>query len=69
MARRGQFSKAGVAYGIPLSVVHPIDNKMPPQFDPALSDPLLKLTDAQKQDLQDRIDDLTAVLRGEARLS
>jgi hypothetical protein len=65
MARSGQFSKSGVSYGVPLSFAHPTDNKMPPQFDPALDDPSLALTDIQKQELQDRIDDLYHVLQGE----
>jgi hypothetical protein len=68
MARSGSFSKSTVSYGVPLSFAHPTDNAMPPQFDPALDDPSLKLTDIQKQELQDRIDDLYGVLRGEAKL-
>jgi hypothetical protein len=66
MARRGSFSGSGLPqYGTPLSVVHPFDNKMPPQFDPALDDPTLKLTDQQKADLQAQIDDLYHTLQGQ----
>ena len=67
MARSGQFSKGGVPYGAPLSFIHPTDNQMPPQWDPALDDVNLALTELQKLELQDRIDDLTDTLRGEGR--
>ena len=63
--RQGSFSKGAVSYGQPLSFIHPIDNLMPPQWDTVLDDATLGLTDAQKQELQDRIDDLYATIRGE----
>lgn len=63
--RSGSFSRSGVSYGLPLSYVHPEDNKQPPQFVSELEDAALGLTLEQKQELQDRIDDLFATLRGE----
>lgn len=67
--RSGQFSQGGkiYGYGFPLSFVHPPDNKMPGQFIPEIEDAFLKLTLEQKMDLQNRIDDLYQVLRGERR--
>lgn len=65
IARRGSFTKAGVDYGIPLSFVHPQDNKMPGPFIPELQNAALSLTLTQQQDLQDRIDDLYQTLKGE----
>jgi ABC-type transporter Mla subunit MlaD len=67
MARKGEFSRGGVQYGAPLSFIHPTDNKMPPQWDPALDSVALGLTEVQKQELQDRIDDLMATLRGQGK--
>jgi hypothetical protein len=52
-------------YGVPFSVIHPIDNKLPDQFVSDLNDPALNLTEQQKQEIQDRIDDLYMVLKGE----
>ena len=63
--RSGSFSRGGVAYGLPLSYIHPADNQMPAQFISELEDAALGLTLEQKQELQDRIDDLHGVLRGE----
>lgn len=63
--RSGNFSKDSVPYGFPSGVIHPADNKLPEQFVSELNDPALKLTLQQKQELQDRIDDLYTVLRGE----
>jgi hypothetical protein len=65
MARRGSFSKGYVEYGAPLSFVHPQDNVMPKPFVDELYDPSLGLTDEQREELQDRIDDLYGTLRGE----
>lgn len=65
MARSGQFSRGAVSYGTPLSVVHPKNNKMPREFIDALYSKSLDLELEQKAELQDRIDDLYAVLRGE----
>jgi len=63
MARRGSFTGSTFPYGQPLSYVHPIDNKMPSVFDPALNDPSLKLTKEQKAQLDAQIDDLYQTLR------
>lgn len=65
MARKGQFSKGYVSYGAPLSFIHPPDNVMPSQFVDDLYDATLGLTQEQREELQDRIDDLYGVLRGE----
>lgn len=64
MARRGSFSRGGVLYGVPLSLVHPIDNRYPPQFIDDITG-LGNLTLEQMQDLQDRVDDLYESLKGE----
>jgi len=63
--RKGSFSQGAISYGAPLGYIHPPDNTLPPQFDPLLDDAALGLSDAQKADLQDRIDDLFDTLRGE----
>lgn len=65
MARSGSFSRGTVDYGNPLSFVKPADNNPGSKFDAPLLDPSLGLTDQQKEDLQQQIDDLDAVLRGE----
>lgn len=52
-----------VPYGNALSFVHPPDNKMPGPFIDQLN--TMNLTEEQRQELQDRIDDLYRVLRGE----
>lgn len=65
MARSGEFSRGAVAYGTPLNIVHPRNNKMPREFVNALYDPGLDLTLAQQEELQQRIDDLYQTLRGE----
>ena len=63
--RSGNFSRGRVSYGLPLSYVHPEDNSQPPQFVSELEDASLGLTLEQKQELQDRIDDLYGTLKGE----
>lgn len=65
MARTGSFSGGTQDYGSPLSVTKPADNKPASPYDEALLDPALKLTDAQKRELQERIEELYAVMRGE----
>lgn len=65
LARIGSFSRGTVEYGLPLSFVKPPDNNPGSKFSPGLNDPSLKLTEQEKEDLQDRIDELSAVLRGE----
>lgn len=66
MARMGGFSRGSVGYGLPLSFVKPRDNNYQAnRWAPELLDPALNLTDAQRQELQDRIDELYNVYRGE----
>jgi hypothetical protein len=61
VARVGDFFGAAEKFGFPLSVVHPTDNKFP-QFDPQL-DAQKGLSDKQKRELQDQINELFAVLQ------
>lgn len=63
--RSGFFSRSQVLYGPSMSVVKPPDNDPGSYLSPELLDPLLALTEAQMYDLQSRIDDLYAMLRGE----
>ena len=66
MARTGSFSGGGQVFGTPMSIVHPPDNNVDAaRFAPGLHDPSLKLTDAQREELQSQIDDLYGALRGE----
>lgn len=66
MARRGSFSGGGQVYGEPLSVVHPPDNNVDSaRYASELLDPSLQLTEQQREDLQQQIDDLYGVMRGE----
>jgi hypothetical protein len=65
MARIGSFSRGTVDYGIPLSFVKPPDNNPGSKFSDELNDPSLKLTEKEKEELQQRIDELEAALRGE----
>lgn len=59
MARIGSFSGPSEEYGVPLSFVHPPDNDFSKaRWSPELLDPNLKLTDEERQRLQDEIDDL-----------
>lgn len=66
MARSGQFSGGGQLFGQPLTVVHPPDNNVDAaRYAPELLDPSLKLTESQRERLQERINELYGVLRGE----
>lgn len=60
MARVGSFSGPNFAFGVPLSLAHPSDNKFP-RFDPAI-EAEAGLTDSERQDLQDQADELAATL-------
>ena len=66
--RIGSFSRQTMTYGPSLSVVKPSNNDPGSAIVPELLDPALALTDQQQQDLQARIDDLYAALRGERQL-
>lgn len=62
----GQFSGGNKLYGAPLSIVHPPDNNVDAaRYAPELLDPSLKLKEKQREELQDRIDELYGVMRGE----
>ena len=63
--RQGRFSRDQINYGASLSVVKPKDNDPGSYLVPELLSPALALTQAQQYDLQQRIDDLYALLRGE----
>lgn len=64
MARMGSFAGPSEQYGMPLSFVHPADNDFAKaRFNPILLDPRWKLTDEQRQELQDDVDKLTDTLR------
>ena len=66
MARMGSFTGGGQLYGQPLSIVHPPDNNVDAaRYSAALLDPSLKLTESQREDLQERVNELYGVLRGE----
>jgi hypothetical protein len=59
MARMGQFTGATEQYGGVVSYIHPKDNDFnKARFSDAVLDPRLKLTDAQRRELQGEIDDL-----------
>jgi hypothetical protein len=63
MARMGQFAGPSEPYGQPLSYIHPADNDFAKaRFNPILLDPRLKLTNAQRRRLQEKADNLTALL-------
>lgn len=66
--RQGTFSRTAITYGASLSVVKPPNNDPGSYIQPELLDPSLALTTAQQYDLQGRIDDLYAILRGERDL-
>lgn len=58
----GAFSGPAEEYGVPLSFVHPPDNDFSKaKWSAALLDPSLKLTDEERQALQDEIDGLFAL--------
>lgn len=64
MARQGQFSGGSVPLGQPLSILHPADNDVTSsKYADALKG--LNLSQAEKDDLQARIDELYAALQGE----
>lgn len=64
MARIGTFAGASEQYGLPLSFVHPKDNDMAKaRFAPTLLDPRFDLTNKQRRDIQEEIDDLLGLLR------
>lgn len=60
MARVGEFLGAVVRFGDPLSVIHPTDNQFP-KYDEAIAKEE-GLTDRQRQELQDQVNELYAVL-------
>lgn len=63
MARIGAFGGPSDEYGAPLSYIQPPDNDFAKSlYDPALLDPRLHLTQAQKDDLQAEIDQIYALL-------
>lgn len=59
MARVGNFSGPNFVFGAPLSIIHPKDNKFP-LYEAALD--RTHLTDEQKRELQDEIEELTGAL-------
>lgn len=60
----GSFAGPSEQYGLPLSFVHPVDNDfVKAQFHPILLDPRWKLTDEQREELQDEVDDVTALMK------
>lgn len=63
--RQGTFSRDVIRYGPSLSVVKPPLNDPGSYILPELMDPALALTEAQQYDLQQRIQDLYNLLRGE----
>lgn len=64
MARMGQFSGGTAAIGRSLSFVHPRDNDFEKgKYAPELLK--MKLTDKQRDELQDRINDLYKTFLGE----
>lgn len=65
--RTGSFSRVTVQYGADLSVVKPERNDWGTYIIPELQDPTLQLTQQQQYDLQQRIDDLFAIMRGEGQ--
>jgi hypothetical protein len=66
MARMGSFAGGGNLYGEPLSIIHPPDNNVDAaRYAPELLDKSLKLTEAQREELQKQVDELYGVLRGE----
>jgi hypothetical protein len=66
MARAGSFAGAPASYNEKLSIVHPPDNNVDAaRYAPELLDPSLKLSEEQREELQEQIDELFSVLRGE----
>jgi len=63
--RTGSFSRVTVDYGASLSIVKPARNDWGNYIIPELTDPTLGLTQQEQYDIQQRIDDLYAIMRGE----
>lgn len=63
--RNGSFSRSAQPYGQALSVVKAPDNNPGSWIPQELNDPSLKLTEAQKQDLAQRIHDLYNMYQGQ----
>jgi len=59
MARMGTFAGATEIYGDPVSFVHPKDNDFDKaRFSNPLLDPRFDMTDKQRREAQQKIDDL-----------
>lgn len=65
MVRSGSFSRDEQMYGMALGAVKPPDNNPGSIIPPELQDPALKLTEEQKLDLAQRIQDLYDMYRGQ----
>lgn len=64
MARMGTFGGPSEQYGLPLSFIHPKDNDFAKaRFTPVLLDPRFDLTDKQKREIQEEIDELFSLLK------
>ena len=62
MARSGSFFRAAEPFGASLSIVHPPDNNVQvARWDPQIA--ALSVTDAQKDELQKRADEVYAAER------
>ena len=60
----GTFAGATEAYGGPVSFVHPKDNDFEKaRFNPAVLDPRWKMTDKQRRETQEEIDELYYFLK------
>ena len=60
----GTFAGATETYGDPVAFVHPVDNDFnKARFSDPVLDPRMKLTDAQRRELQKQIDDLFFLLK------
>lgn len=59
MARAGSFAGPSVAFGLPLQIVHPLDNKFP-MFDPEID--ALDIPIEEKAKLQMEAEQLTGAL-------
>lgn len=66
MARMGSFSGGGTFYGAAMDVIHPPDNNVDAaRYAPQLLSKGLGLTERQREELQDQVQELYGVLRGE----
>lgn len=64
MARTGSFAGPTEQYGLPLSFVHPKDNDFAKaRFTPLLLDPRWDITQKQRREIQQEIDDLLGLLK------